>query len=246
MTTVSPVGGDAEFVGGRDLGGGGERGGGGADGSGLADLAALAGRANVAPMGPIVDAGMSRLIFRPFETSTTYQNLAATGEGVFHVVDDALLIARGAIGKVAAVAADGLADGRSPGAAAGSEREAGRGLVTAASRVTGVVLTGACRYYEVRVASMAMEGPRSWIEADVVHAGVLRDFFGFNRATHAVIEAAILATRLHLTGAAPVLAELDRLDVTVAKTGGPEEHQAMRELRAYVAASAAREAEAGK
>ena len=34
------------------------------------------------------------------------------------------------------------------------------------------------------------------IVADVVDSGRLRDFFGFNRAKHAVIEAAILATRI--------------------------------------------------
>ena len=52
----------------------------------------------------------------------------------------------------------------------------------------------------------------------------MRDFFGFNRAKHAVVEAAILATRLHLLPLAEVAAEFTKLRVIVGKTGGPDEH----------------------
>jgi hypothetical protein len=171
-------------------------------------------RVNVAPMGPIVDADWRRFILRPFRSSTTYQNLKATGEGVFHVVDDVLLIARGAIGKVEA---------------------GGEGApVRPANVVHGVVLTGACRHYELRVIDLDDHTDRTTIVAECVHVGRHRDFIGFNRAMHAVLEAAILATRLHLTGASQVLAELDRLQVMVDKTGSEAEHQAMGEVRAYV------------
>ena len=178
---------------------------------------------NVAPMGPMVDDAMRRLILRPFTSSTTYRNLKATGRGVFHVIDDALLIARGAVGTLRAVA---------PKATAAVE--AGVAAVRAADVVRGVVLVGACRYYEFKVVSLDDSQERTRIEAEVVHTGRLRDFFGFNRAMHAVIEAAILATRLHLTGPAPVLAEMDRLAAPVEKTGGAGERQAMAELRAFV------------
>lgn len=168
---------------------------------------------NVAPMGPMVDEAMSRLTLRPFTTSTTYQNLKATGQGVFHVTDDALMIARGAIGRLRA----------------GADAPVRRAEV-----VRGVVLAGACRYYEFRVVELDDSAERTRIEAEVVHVGRLREFFGFHRARHAVIEAAILATRLHLTGAAPVLEEFARLQVPVDKTGGAAERQAMAELREYV------------
>ena len=51
-------------------------------------------------MGPEVDAGldMERFVLRPYRTSTTYSNLKARGEGVFHVTDDVLLLAQTAIG----------------------------------------------------------------------------------------------------------------------------------------------------
>lgn len=170
-----------------------------------------AGNVNIAPMGPIVDDAMKTLILRPFTSSTTYKNLKANGECVFHVTDDALLIARAAIGKVQAP-------------------------TQPAKHVNGVVLTGACRYYECKVTQLDDSEQRTRIVAEVVASGRLRDFFGFNRAKHAVVEAAILATRLHLTGREPVLEEIDRLQTMVEKTGGDEEHEAMRLLRDYASA----------
>jgi hypothetical protein len=167
---------------------------------------------NIAPMGPVVSPGLDQLIFRPFRTSRTYGNLKASGCGVFHVTDDALMLARGAIGQV---------------------KDA---PTRPADHVDGVVLTGACRYYEVLVDDLDDREDRTTIRCRVVHVGRLRDFFGFNRAMHAVLEAAILATRLHLTGAAPVLAEFARLNVIVEKTGAPAEAQAMAELTAFVEA----------
>ncbi len=174
------------------------------------------GQVNIAPMGPIVDAQMSKLILRPFTSSTTYRNLKATGEGVFHITDDVLLLARGAIGKVTA-----------------GDTESGA-AIRPADKVAGVVLTGACRYYEFRVTSLDDSQQRTRIEVQVVGTQTLRPFIGFNRAKHAVLEAAILATRLHLTGTGPVLIEYERLASLVDKTGSQREHQAMAELKSFV------------
>jgi hypothetical protein len=170
-------------------------------------------RVNIAPMGPIVDPDITRLIFRPFKTSTTYRNLKATGQGVFHVTDDALLLARAAVGKL------------TPGPGV---------PVRPAEKVEGLVLTGACRYYELRVTRLDDREERTTIEAEAIHTGRLRDFIGFNRARHAVVEAAILATRVHLTSVVPVLEEFKRLQVIVDKTGADTEQQAMTELRRAV------------
>ena len=57
------------------------------------------GTVNISPMGPIVDEPITRLCFRPYPTSTTYQNLCRTGRGVFHVTDDVLLFAQAAVGQ---------------------------------------------------------------------------------------------------------------------------------------------------
>ena len=101
-------------------------------------------------------------------------------------------------------------------------------------RVAGFVLTGACRFYEFAVRSMDESQERVQIRAEVVHRGTLREFFGLNRAKHAVVEAAILATRVHLTGPAEVLAEYRKFRVLVEKTGGPAEHAAFAFLTAHV------------
>ena len=52
-------------------------------------------------MGPQVPAvEFDRFTLRPFPTSQTYRNLLAHGEGVLHVTDDVLLLAKAAIGRV--------------------------------------------------------------------------------------------------------------------------------------------------
>jgi hypothetical protein len=176
------------------------------------------GAVNIAPMGPQVEAGMRRFVLRPFRTAQTYRNLKAHGEGVLHVTDDVLLLARAALGPVEPPPA-----------------------LRPAAHVRGHVLGDACRYYEFRVRSLDEREERVRIEAETVYAERLRDFFGFNRAKHAVVEAAILATRLHLLPLAEIEAEYRKLAVLVDKTGGEQEQQAMAFLREHVARAAARQ-----
>jgi uncharacterized protein len=68
----------------------------------------------------------------------------------------------------------------------------------------------------------------------VRHVGFHREFLGFNRARHAVLEAAILATRTHLIPLEEIRSEFARLQVIVDKTAGPREHEAMALLTDYV------------
>jgi hypothetical protein len=78
------------------------------------------------------------------------------------------------------------------------------------------------------------------VDAEVVHAARHRDFWGFNRAKHAVIEAAILATRLHLLPRQEVEAEFRKFRVIVDKTGGPAECEAMSFLESRLQAETMR------
>ena len=75
---------------------------------------------------------------------------------------------------------------------------------------------------------------REEIAMEVVDSGRLRDFFGLSRAKHAVVEAAILATRISLVPIAEIRCELDRLAVLVEKTGGTGERRAFRFLQQYI------------
>ena len=174
------------------------------------------GALNVAPMGPVVDESMTRLRLRPYQTSRTYQNLKATRAGVLHVVDDVLLIARAAIGRL-----DPLPE------------------TFPAERITGRVLKSACRWYEFEVETLDDSMERTEIDARIVHVGRLRDFFGFHRARHAVLEAAILATRVHILPRDEILAEFERLRIPVDKTAGEREREAFGLLFAYVRDTAA-------
>lgn len=178
---------------------------------GLVTTTSADGCPHLAPMGPTVDGpDFASLLLRPFPTSQTYRNLVRHGEGVLHVTDDVLLLATAAVGE----------GGSLPS-------------VVAAERVRGFVLAGSCRAYEFVVRSVDDSEQRVRVEAEVVHTHRLRDFFGFNRAKNAVVEAAILATRLHLLPAAEVASEFARLRLIVDKTGGPTEHEAMAFLEAY-------------
>jgi hypothetical protein len=100
--------------------------------------------------------------------------------------------------------------------------------------VRGYILQDACRSYEFRVRALDDREERVRIEVEVVHAARLRDFFGFNRAKHAVVEAAILATRTDFLPLADIEAEFRKLAVIVDKTGGPQEHEALAFLWAHL------------
>src|SRR5579862_7636016 len=112
------------------------------------------GAVNVAPMGPLVDESMSGLILRPFKTSQTFGNLKTLPCGVFHVVDDVLLLARAAVGLLRETPA-----------------------TFPAKTVQGVVLSQACRWYEFQIDEFDDSRDRAELSARVVHAGRIRDFF---------------------------------------------------------------------
>ena len=105
----------------------------------------------------------------------------------------------------------------------------------AAERIPGRVLSSACRWYEFEVESIDESSERIEIRARVLHVGRLRDFFGFNRAKHAVLEAAILATRLHLLPREEVDRQFAALRSPIEKTAGPNELAAFEMLCDFVA-----------
>jgi uncharacterized protein len=180
------------------------------------------GGAHIAPMGPIVDPEFTRLLLRPYRTSVTYQNLQRTREGVLHVTDDVELFARAAVGHLAELP-----------------------RLVLAKAVKGVILEDACRWYAFRVISIEDRDERTEILAETIDQGQFRDFFGFNRAKHAVIEAAILATRIGFLDAKHIEQEFDRLAGPVVKTGSHQERDAFSFLKNYVCNEFARRGMAG-
>lgn len=185
------------------------------------------GSVNISPMGPIVDEAMRRIVLRPFRTSTTYANLRRKGVGVLHVTDDVLLFAQAAVGRP-----DPL-----PAIKRVAEMLAPESVADLAGEVRNApVLADACRWYAFRVNEVDDSAERAHLAAEVVAAGAIRDFFGFNRAKHAVIEAAILATRVGILAREDIDAQMQRLASWVEKTGGSREVAAFAYLRDWIAA----------
>jgi hypothetical protein len=171
------------------------------------------GQPHLAPMGPKVDGPeFDRLLLRPFPTSQTCQNLLAHPEGVFHVTDDVLLLARAAIGRVDSLPA-----------------------LRPATSIRGDILVDCCRCFEFHIVNVDRSQQRVAFDAEIVARGRLRDFFGLNRAKHAVVEAAILATRVAIIPAAEIQDAIARLAPLVEKTGGPAECEAFALLHSYIA-----------
>jgi hypothetical protein len=131
---------------------------------------------------------------------------------VFHVTDDVGLLARTAIGA----------------------RVEPPPATLPATAVAGRILADACRYYEFRAIVIDDIDERTTVLVETVAEGRLRDFLGFNRAKHAVVEAAILATRTAFLPVAEILDDLRKLSVVVDKTGGPAEREAFDLLLAHV------------
>lgn len=162
---------------------------------------------NFAPMG--VEWDEEIIVLKPFLETTTYRNLSTSRTAVVNLTDDAMLFAQGAISSPQFPSFP-------------------------ASVVTGFVLEAACSWRELEVLSIDATPPRSRIETRVMHRGFRREFIGFNRARHAVLEAAILATRTHLIPADEIREEYVKLQVIVDKTAGPREREAMKLLTQYV------------
>jgi len=172
------------------------------------------GTVNCAPMGVEWDDDV--IVLKPFLDTATYRNVQATRTAVVNLTDDVRIFARAAISNP-------------------------EYPTVAASTVRGVRLADCCSWREVEVRHLDSTPPRSRIETAVVHRGVVREFIGFNRARHAVLEAAIYATRLHLLPRDFIEREMERLQVIVDKTAGPHEHEAMALLADFVRNAAQRE-----
>jgi hypothetical protein len=168
------------------------------------------GSVNCAAMG--VEWGDETIVIKPYRATRTLRNLEDRGAAVVHVTDDILLFARAA-----------LEDPHPP--------------TRPAAAVAGAVLADACSWREVAVDAIDATGPRARVTARVVGRGAGREFVGFNRACHAVLEASILASRAKRLPADELRADLARLAVLVDKTAGPRERAAWDCVLAHVRAA---------
>jgi uncharacterized protein len=157
------------------------------------------GEAHIAPLGIIAE-GVG-WILAPFHPSTTLANLRQSSCAVANLTDDVRVFA-------------GCLTGRRDWPLAASS-------VVAAPR-----LADANAHLELVVEDVREDPQRPRLVCRVVHRAAHRPFEGFNRAQAAVVEAAVLISRLHMLPRADIEAGLGRLEIIVRKTAGAAEAEA--------------------
>ena len=153
----------------------------------------------IAPMG-VREEG-DHYVVAPFRPSRTLENLLRTGQAVINHTDDVRVFA-------------GFHTGRRtwPTVPAGVIR--------------GVRLTHALAHIEVEVAKWEDDEVRPSVRCREVARAIHAAFRGFNRAQAAVLEAAILVSRLRMLPTEKVDREMDYLRIAVEKTAGECEREA--------------------
>jgi hypothetical protein len=174
------------------------------------------GRPHLAPMGVRYQGDC--VVLMPFKPSATHDNIVATGHAVLNILTDTRVFA-------------GCITGRRDWAVAPAERVAGVRLVCALSHL------------ELRLVETVDDAQRPVLRMARVHEVNHRSFTGFNRAQAAVIEGAILVSRLRMLAPDKVDAEMAYLQIAIDKTAGPEEREAWGWLVVAVARHRAAAAE---
>lgn len=156
------------------------------------------GRVHIAPLGLIAEG--DGWIIAPFRPSGTLDNLRAVPFAVANYSDDVRIFA-------------GCLTGR-------------RDWPTATCGGPVPRLAGALSHSELAVTHVTEDEQRPRFHCQVIATKAHRPFAGFNRAQAAVVEAAILVSRLHMLPREQIEREIAHLEVIVGKTAGPIEQEA--------------------
>lgn len=166
------------------------------------------GRPHIAPMG--IHVHRDEFVILPFRPSTTLDNLLENPYAVLNYCDDVRVFA-------------GCVTGRHDWP------------LQAASKVDVPRLAGALAHTEVGVVRVEDDPTRPKLFCTAIHSATHAPFTGFNRAQFAVLEAAILVSRLQWLPLAKIDAELDYLRIGFAKTAGDREREAWEWLMEAIA-----------
>jgi hypothetical protein len=166
---------------------------------------------HVAPMGVRYQAG--QVVLMPFQPSTTHDNIVATGCAVLNIVIDTRVFA-------------GCVTGRR------------QWPVLPAQQVNGVRLACALSHVELQLAERTDHAQRPVLRMARVCEAQHAAFVGLNRAQAAVLEGAVLVSRLRMLPAEKVSSEMAYLQIAIDKTASAAEHEAWGWLQEAVAAHA--------
>ncbi|BAL27148.1 DUF447 domain-containing protein [Azoarcus sp. KH32C] len=167
------------------------------------------GRVHCAPMGARYAA--DEVVLMPFRPSATLDNILATGVAVMNLTTDVRVFA-------------GCVTGRRDWPTLPAERITGRRLV------------GALAHVELQLEACDEDPQRPVLHFSRVCERTHAPFPGFNRAQAAVIEGAVLVSRLRMLPAEKIDSEMAYLQIAIDKTAGPTEREAWQWLTEAVAA----------
>ncbi len=169
----------------------------------------LQGQVHIAPMGVKEENGF--VILAPFKPSTTLENILANPCAVLNQTDDARVFA-------------GCLTGR-------------RDWPTAPGSVVNCArLHDTLAHRELKLDHIEEDGQRPRLFFKVVHEHSHAPFKGFNRAQAAIVEGAILVSRLHMLPWEKIETEMKYHAIAIEKTAGPKEREAWAWLMEKIAA----------
>lgn len=155
---------------------------------------------HLAPMGVHV-LGEDSWAIMPFRPSKTLENLLETGVAVMNVCEDVRIFA-------------GALTGRR------------NWPLLPALTIEGRRLEDALVHVEMKMERFEEDPVRPRCLMKALHVGMHAPFYGFNRAQSAVLEAAILVSRLDRLLPEKIKAEIAIHAIALEKTGGPREREA--------------------
>lgn len=162
------------------------------------------GKAHVTPFGVRMEGDY--VVISPFKPSTTLENILATKHAVMNLTDDVRVFA-GAL----------------------TNHKAWQLLE--ANKVKGFRLSDCLAHVELKLAEVREDASRPQLVMEKICEENHRPFKGFNRAQAAVIELAVLVSRLHMLPREKIDNELNYLQIAIDKTAGERELEAWGWLR---------------
>lgn len=157
------------------------------------------GSPHIAPMG--IRRRDNGWLIAPFRPSRTLENLLRDGVASINTTDDVRIYA-------------------------GCLTRHPEWPLVACEKIAGLRLRDALSHQEVCIQQVKEDPQRPELLCESVYRENHHPFSGYNRAQSAVIELAILVSRLHMLSAEKIDSEIAYLQIAIDKTAGGEEHEA--------------------
>ena len=162
----------------------------------------LAGEPHITPFGVRYEGDL--VIIAPYKPSTTLTNILATKCAVMNLTDDVRVFAAALTNRIA-----------------GANRKIGELVQT--NKINGFRLADCLAHVELELVEVRDDATRPQLFMQKVAEFNHKPFAGFNRAQAAVIELAVLVSRLHILPKNKIMNEMEYLKIAIDKTAGERE-----------------------